>query len=73
MESRLEIRGVAHARADIGAGGDALPRLQTQGAQLRREAFQGAAVESAEGHGSGDVHQAGFPGQGRLGLGKKRA
>ena len=67
----LEIGGVAHARLDFSARGDALARLQAQRAQLRRERFQRGAAEPAEGDGGGDIHHARFAGgpRGHPGLG----
>jgi hypothetical protein len=59
---RFEVGGVAHALILHAAGGDGLARFESQGAQLRREAFNGGAREPAKGQRRGDIDHAAFAG-----------
>ena len=54
----LEVGGIAHAGFDLGAGGDALARLESERAELGREGVEGGAAESAEGERRGDIDHA---------------
>ena len=54
----LEVGGIAHGGLDLAAGGNALPRLEAEGAQLGRKGVEGGAGESAEGDGGRDIDHA---------------
>ena len=48
MEPGLRSAGLPMPGSSLAAGGDALARLESEGAQLRREGVEGGAAEAAE-------------------------